>query len=208
MARKGFWQRLFGGGEPPEDGPKSKGADDAADDPTSWHEDETKPADATDAEAETEDKDAPADEGATDREALDETEMTRPDEPGGAEEDTDDSATRPDKQSGESEADDADPETPGPAPGSEAPETPANSETILPQTAELKTDAVGRVYAQSLIELAAAIESVEIGKATDMLFTDPNLRHRALTTKLLHFCAQLAISVYRNVLIGHFLGIQ
>lgn len=154
MARKGFWQRLFGGGEEPEKGKAAQGA--ASDnDPAHWHEDNTPPAESS---GEAEDEDNAAHQATTDDEAIDKTDETG-DEP--ARED-DDMATRPDKQGGESENEEAaaehdpasDPETPDPARGSEDPETPANSETILPQTAQLKTDAVGRVYAQSLIELA------------------------------------------------------
>jgi len=159
MARKGFWKRLFGGGEEPE---KGKPPEDRTpeSDPARWHEDDTTP--PAEPSGETEDQADATHDVPRDSEAVNNADETG-DEP--ARED-DSTTTRPDEQGGEQDADDdleindaeadpaSGPEAPSPAPGSEAPQPPANSETILPQTAELKTDAVGRVYAQSLIELA------------------------------------------------------
>lgn len=138
MARKGLWQRLFGKGDKPEkDTPQTPPPTGPTPEPElpayPQHDSpqpHTPPTDSTDPDPDAE------------RHAGHET--TTPDDlPDLIEIDAGPPPQTPDE------------DTPAePEPADPAPEPPTASETTLPQTAELKTDAVGRVYAQSLIELA------------------------------------------------------
>lgn len=134
MARKGLWQRLFGKGDKPEkDTPQTP----PPTGPTPEHElpaypqhdnpqPHTPPTDSADPD------DTPQDDinSASPDDLADLIEIDAGPPPQTPDEDTPDEPADP------------------------APEPPTASEMTLPQTAELKTDAVGRVYAQSLIELA------------------------------------------------------
>lgn len=133
MARKGLWQRLFGKGDKPEkDTPQTP----PPTGPTPEHElpaypqhdnpqPHTPPTDSAD-------PDTPQDDinSASPDDLADLIEIDAGPPPQTPDEDTPDEPADP------------------------VPEPPTASEMTLPQTAELKTDAVGRVYAQSLIELA------------------------------------------------------
>lgn len=136
MARKGLWQRLFGKGDKPEkDTPQTPPPTGPTPEPElpayPQHDSpqpHTTPTDSADPDAERH----AGHETTTPNDGADLIEIDAGPPPQTPDEDT----------------------PPEPEPAAPAPEPPTASETTLPQTAELKTDAVGRVYAQSLIELA------------------------------------------------------
>lgn len=170
MARKGFWQRLFGGGEDP---------DPAKPEPTPEPGPTETPTDAP-AEPSTEtepglDTDLPA------YPQRDEPKAHQNPPP------ADEPTAVPESPADPDAPEDGDgPPTDEPLPPP-APEPRDQSETTLPETAELKTDAVGRVYAQSLLdmaqdagqtdaiaeEVAALLPLVEPGGELYLLVTNP-----------------------------------
>ncbi|MFI4860792.1 MAG: ATP synthase F1 subunit delta [Phycisphaerales bacterium JB063] len=153
MARKGFWSRLFGGDDPPEqEGPDPIHADGSP----AEHDLETPPDESPDTPRD----DTPRD-GSPDQPPREDA-----NEPQAHEAETEHDADAEAEPLADAEADDAPParDDTGAQGASHEPhddaETPAASaapdpgDFPLSQTAELKTDAVGRVYAEALLDLA------------------------------------------------------
>ncbi|XAL98616.1 ATP synthase F1 subunit delta [Phycisphaeraceae bacterium D3-23] len=164
MARKGFWNKLFGGDEPPEDRPK-----------------ETPPRPEPQAEpdppAQPEPSDPPAGQDGTPQDPAEEIEDDRDLIDIDTETDTDAVSTPP--QTPEVTDTPEAPADPDPVPG----------DVPLPQTAELKTDAVGRVYAGALLDLAREAGeqdavAQEVGELLPLVESGSDL-HRLLTNPVI-----------------------